>query len=86
MDYYLRSKPQNKPFLHTRSQEKASLALVGRSCRSRGRVGPRPRAGPDRAPRPGAPRERLRFEALVCGAISTNFLHSGERYQGSHIF
>lgn len=30
MDYYLWSKPQNKPFFYTRSQQKASLAIVGR--------------------------------------------------------
>lgn len=30
MGYYLWSKPHNKPFFHTRSKQKAFLAIVGR--------------------------------------------------------
>lgn len=36
MDYYLWSKPQNKPFFYTRSKQKASLAIVGRQKSSPG--------------------------------------------------
>lgn len=34
MGYYLWSKPQNKPSFHTRSKQKAFLAIVGRQQRS----------------------------------------------------
>lgn len=43
MDYYLWSRPQNKPFFETRSKQKAFLAVVGRQESSPGDVGFRTR-------------------------------------------
>lgn len=39
MDYYLWSRPQNKPFFETRSKQKTFLAVVGRQESSPGDVG-----------------------------------------------
>lgn len=43
MDYYLWSRPQNKPFFETRSKQKTFLAVVGRQESSPGDVGFRAR-------------------------------------------
>jgi len=39
MDYYLWSRPQNKPFFETRSKQKTFLAVVGRQESRPGDVG-----------------------------------------------
>lgn len=47
MDYYLWSKPQNKPFFETRHKQRTCLAIVGRQKSSPGGVGFRTK---DKAP------------------------------------